>query len=202
MRCMRMLPALVIATAALGGPAAAQEHAGHHDAPAPQTGIRAELIRDVEMLEEKYVALAEAMAGKYDYRPAEGVRSAGEVFMHVAGANFLLPAMVGVSPPESMKAGSMEEMMATMRTLEQMTDEAEMRKELAHAFMHARHAIAQVPDGELDEMVQVFGSPASKRAALTMLVTHMHEHLGQSIAYARGAGVVPPWSAGSGAGGN
>jgi uncharacterized damage-inducible protein DinB len=197
-----MLPALVIATGALAGSVAAQEHAGHHDAPAPQAGIRAELIRDVEMLEEKYVALAEAMAGKYDYRPAEGVRSAGEVFMHVAGANFLLPTMVGVSAPESMKAGSMEEMMASMRTLEQMTDEAEMRKELAHAFTHARHAIAQVPDETLDEMVQVFGSSVSKRAALTMLVTHMHEHLGQSIAYARGAGVVPPWSAGGGAGGS
>jgi hypothetical protein len=27
------------------------------------------------------------------------------------------------------------------------------------------------------------------------MANHMHEHLGQSIAYARVNGVVPPWSA-------
>jgi uncharacterized damage-inducible protein DinB len=33
------------------------------------------------------------------------------------------------------------------------------------------------------------------RGALLLATTHMHEHLGQSIAYARTIGVVPPWSA-------
>jgi uncharacterized damage-inducible protein DinB len=44
----------------------------------------------------------------------------------------------------------------------------------------------------------MFGQPASKRRMLILLVTHMHEHLGQSIAYARTNGVVPPWSANAG----
>jgi uncharacterized damage-inducible protein DinB len=32
---------------------------------------------------------------------------------------------------------------------------------------------------------------------LIVLVSHGHEHLGQSIAYARTIGVVPPWSEGA-----
>jgi uncharacterized damage-inducible protein DinB len=29
---------------------------------------------------------------------------------------------------------------------------------------------------------------------LLQLLAHMNDHMGQSIAYARAAGVVPPWS--------
>jgi hypothetical protein len=32
---------------------------------------------------------------------------------------------------------------------------------------------------------------------LTLLVSHLHEHLGQAIAYARMNGVAPPWSEGN-----
>jgi uncharacterized damage-inducible protein DinB len=34
----------------------------------------------------------------------------------------------------------------------------------------------------------------SKLGALMLILTDQHEHLGQSIAYARSNGVVPPWS--------
>ncbi|MGH7444267.1 MAG: DinB family protein [Longimicrobiales bacterium] len=185
--------AALLAAAALATPLAAQ-HTDH--AVMPESGLRAELIRDIDQLEQKYVALAEAMSGKYDWRPSEGVRSVGEVFMHVAGANFMLPSMVGVEPPEELRAADMQGAMARMQELEQMTDETEMREMLRHSFMHAKHSIASVPDGELESMIKLFGHDATKRAALTMLVSHMHEHLGQSIAYARSNGVVPPWSAG------
>jgi hypothetical protein len=65
------------------------------------------MIRDIEILEGKSVGLADAMAGKYDWWPAERARSVGEVFMHVAGANLfehLGPALAyaptnGVVPP-------------------------------------------------------------------------------------------------------
>ena len=183
--------ALLIAAA----PASAQQHAGHDVAP-PTAGLRAELIRDIEGLEQKYVALAEAMTGRYDWRPAEGVRSVGEVFSHIAGANFILPSIVGIEPPEGMKAATMQEMMAKMQALEATSDEAEVQERLHHSFMHIKHAVAQVPDSELETMIKLFGSDTTKRAALVLLVSHMHEHLGQSIAYARSNGVVPPWSGG------
>jgi hypothetical protein len=34
----------------------------------------------------------------------------------------------------------------------------------------------------------------TKESALMILLPDQHEHLGQSIAYARMNGVVPPWS--------
>jgi uncharacterized damage-inducible protein DinB len=35
----------------------------------------------------------------------------------------------------------------------------------------------------------------TKTTVLLLLATHSHEHLGQSIAYARSNGVTPPWTA-------
>ena len=185
----------------LAGGASAQGHQGHDSRPAgahatpPSAGLRAELIRDVERLETKYLGLARAMAGHYGWRPAEGVRSVGEVFGHVAGANFMMPSMAGVMMPEAMAAGSMEEGMRKMRELER-ADDARIVEALEHSFAHVKHAIAAVPDAELDEMTRMFGQDVTKRVVLTVLVTHMHEHLGQAIAYARSNGVTPPWSAG------
>lgn len=184
----------------LAAPAAAQQggHA-HHDAAAiPTTGLRAELIRDVESLERQYLMLADAMTGKYGWRPGEGVRSVSEVFMHVAGANYMLPTMAGVQPPARLAGGTMQETMGRMREMEKVTDEAQVKAALRESFTHAKHAIASVPDDQLDGMVKMFGQDASRRRVLTLLVTHMHEHLGQSIAYARTNGVTPPWSQGDG----
>jgi len=189
--------ALLVAAA----PAAAQ-HGGHgehgaHGAAMPTSGFRAELIRDIEQLEQKYLGLADAMVGKYEWRPGEGVRSVSEVFMHVAGANFLIPIAVGHQPPKQYRGADQRETMSKLMALEQITDPERVKAELRHAFMHAKHTIAGVQDGELDDTVRLFGQDYTKRAALHLLVTHMHEHLGQAIAYARTNGVVPPWSAGT-----
>ncbi len=184
---------------AVAVPAAAQ-HGGHgtHGTAMPTSGFRAELIRDVEQLEQKYLGLADAMIGKYEWRPGEGVRSVSEVFMHVAAANFLIPIAVGHQPPEAYRGADQRETTSKLVALEQITDPERVKAELQHAFMHARHAIAGIQDDQLDETVRLFGMDMTKRAALNLLVTHMHEHLGQAIAYARTNGVVPPWSAGAG----
>ena len=61
------------------------------------TGFRADLISDLTGVEQKYVALAEAFSqDQYSWRPMEGVRTAGEVFMRIAGANVLFPTFVGI----------------------------------------------------------------------------------------------------------
>lgn len=180
-----------------GAEVAAKGMAHEAHAERPASGIRAELLQDIDLLEEKYLSLAEAMTGRYDWRPGDGVRSVGEVFMHIAGSNFMIPTLAGISPPEEYPAASMQEAMARMEELERVSDEAEVKEHLRHGFAHARHAISSVPDEELDEPVQIFGRPGTRRLALVLLVTHMHEHLGQSVAYARMNGVVPPWSEGS-----
>ena len=38
------------------------------------------------------------------------------------------------------------------------------------------------------------GREMTQRALLSAMLNHMHEHLGQSVAYARVNGVAPPWS--------
>ena len=48
--------------------------------------------------------------------------------------------------------------------------------------------------GELDRPVSLRGSPTTVGDIWIRAVVHLHEHLGQSIAYARSNGVVPPWS--------
>jgi uncharacterized damage-inducible protein DinB len=182
---------LAVAILVLAGPAAGQQtnaHAGHAMSM-PEEGVRAELIQDLDQLEEKYLALSEAMAGEYLWRPADGVRSVSEVFMHVAASNFMIPAMAGIDPPSSLPGGS-------AAAMEGITDPAEVQDALAHSIRHVRHAIARTPDAELDADATLFGRESTKRAVLMLLVTHMHEHLGQSVAYARTVGVTPPWSGG------
>jgi uncharacterized damage-inducible protein DinB len=182
-----MIACTTFMLAVIALPAVAQEghdmdmdHEMHH-AAAPSEGLRAELIADVEQVESKIMGLAHAMEGHYDYRPMEGVRSAGELFGHVANANFMIPSIAGLD----------REMADT--NFEQV-DAATMLEGLEHSFMHAKHSIADIPDSDLEDTVNMFGQEATKRQVLTLLVTHMHEHLGQAIAYARANGVTPPWS--------
>jgi hypothetical protein len=55
------------------------------------------------------VALAEAIpADKYSWRPAPGVRSTSEVFMHIALANFCLLSVTGPPMPSDIKSIQME----------------------------------------------------------------------------------------------
>jgi uncharacterized damage-inducible protein DinB len=160
----------------------------------PTSGLRAELIKDVDELQGKFLGLAKAMSGKYGWRPATGVRSVGEVYMHIVGDNYAIPVMLGIKAPASFPAADMKQAFASAEALEKVTDEAKVQESLAQSFAHVKQAIASVPDDQLDAPINMFGQPATKRELLVLLVTHLHEHLGQSIAYARSNSVVPPWS--------
>jgi uncharacterized damage-inducible protein DinB len=181
MNAMRVrLPALALLLAGGAVPVSAQS-------PAAPAGIRAEIIQQLDDAGEKLLALARAMPQeKYSWRPAPGVRSVSEVFVHVAGANFMIPGMVGAKPAAGVTPRADME-----RTV---TDRAQVTELLAKSFAHAKQAVQEVPEAELDAMVEYFGSPSTKRGVLLSLATHAHEHLGQSIAYARMNGVTPPWS--------
>jgi hypothetical protein len=64
------------------------------------TGYRSEVLAEVMIQEDKFQRLAEAIpAEKYTWRPAPGVRSIAEVFLHVSAANFDLYKLVGTPPP-------------------------------------------------------------------------------------------------------
>jgi uncharacterized damage-inducible protein DinB len=159
--------------------------------PAAASGLRKELIGQLTDAEQKLVALADATpAEKYTWRPAAGVRSVSEVFMHVVGANYMIPGMAGVKrKPDIALTPDMET---------KVTDKAQIVDMLKKSFAHARQAVMDVPDAQMDASVSLFGSPSTNRGVLVLLTTHAHEHLGQSIAYARMNGIVPPWSRGTG----
>ncbi|PWT90812.1 MAG: damage-inducible protein DinB [Acidobacteria bacterium] len=151
----------------------------------PTSGFRAEFLSQLSEVQDKLVSLAQAEpAEKYTWRPADGVRSISEVYMHVAGSNYLLLQFVGVQPPPGIS-----------RDMEKITDKAKVIDALKQSFDFVRQSVIKIPDSDLDRKVKFFSGETTVRDVLFSLANHMHEHLGQSIAYARENGVVPPWTA-------
>jgi uncharacterized damage-inducible protein DinB len=151
-------------------------------------GVRGSILFGIDQAQEKLMALANAMpAEKYGWRPGEGVRSVGEVFNHVASANYFLPTFWGGTVPDGVDPQSLEKAMSG--------DKAKTIDTLQKSFANVRAAILAVPEADLNRKIKIFGHDATVRDAMMIVVTHGHEHLGQSIAYARSNAVVPPWSA-------
>lgn len=161
----------------------------HEEAKAASGGdVRGEILAQLADAEKKLTALAEAVpAEKFGWRPAEKVRSVGEVFMHVAGGNYFLPTFWGVKVPEGTKPREFEPSGG---------DKAKVLATMKASFEHVRNAIKNAPEADLGKMIKLFGNDATMRQAMMVAANHAHEHLGQSIAYARMNGVAPPWSTG------
>ena len=69
-----------------------------------------------------------------------------------------------------------------------------MQEALGSSYAALKTALAGLSDSDLGSKVKIFGMDSTKQGAAMMLLSDQHEHLGQSIAYARSNGVVPPWS--------
>jgi uncharacterized damage-inducible protein DinB len=150
------------------------------------TGYRSEVLAEVTIQEDKFLRLAEAIpADKYTWRPAPDVRSFAEVFLHVSAANYNLYKLVGTPPPAGFDVRSLEK---------STTEKAKVIATLKDSFAHARQAITAMPDANLEKSLDWFGGKNTQRGILLFATRHTAEHLGQSIAYARFIGVVPPWT--------
>jgi uncharacterized damage-inducible protein DinB len=151
-------------------------------------GVRGAIIGNMMSAAKEVQELAAAVPDKkYDWRPGKGVRSVGEVYLHICQANYLLPMIMGATPPMSK-----EELMG----MDKMTaDKAKIGQMLKDSYAFATKSIADTPDTDLDTQVDFFGTKMSKLSLMMVLSSHSHEHLGQSIAYARTNGIVPPWTA-------
>lgn len=136
---------------------------------------------DAGTLSKKFTGLAQAMAGKYEWRPGQGVRSVGDVFNLIVEENGLLAdALTGKTNVGAGPAAT--------------TDPGKMQDALKVSYANLQKAITALSDNDLQTHVKLFGRDMSKQAALMLIIEDQHEHLGQSIAYARSNGVVPPWS--------
>jgi uncharacterized damage-inducible protein DinB len=180
---MVLAPAILFAVSVL---ATAQAPAAAPAPAAPSSGFRADFLGQLDDVSKKILDLAEAVpADKYSWRPGKGVRSVSEVYMHVVVANYFLPSFMGVQPPAGIDRS----------TETGVTDKAKVVAMLRQSFDNVRSVVLKTPDADLDKKVKVFGGrEMSERALIMTMGNHMHEHLGQSIAYARSNGVTPPWS--------
>jgi uncharacterized damage-inducible protein DinB len=162
----------------------------------PPTGVLADLLKDVDEVEQKLVGLANAIPdANYGWRPAPGVRSVGEVFKHVAADNYFLPALLGTAAPAStgIKGDSYESVQAYEN---RQADRAAIIAELQASFAHLKQAMRATPADRMSRETDFFGTKHTLQQVWILTTTHLHEHLGQMIAYARSNGVVPPWSRG------
>jgi len=134
---------------------------------------------------EQLIALAEGTpAEKFAWRPAQGVRSTSEVYMHIVFANFLMLDALGHKMPADFK----REMTTTV------TAKADVIRWLKQSLEAVKQARAGEKPSELQRKLQIFGADTTADGIYLRLIVHDNEHMGQLVAYARMTGVVPPWS--------
>jgi uncharacterized damage-inducible protein DinB len=115
------------------------------------------------------------------------VRSVAEIYLHAAASGYFFGKMLGFEIPADIAS--------QMKGFEKSTtDKAKIEKMLTDSFTWFSSQLKAMPDAELNKTIDFFGHPATKRAVVLTALGHYQEHLGQSIAYARTNGVVPPWS--------
>ena len=150
-------------------------------AQAQPAGMQAAFEKDAGSLSDKFTGLARVMSGKYDWKPGQGVRSVGDVFNLIVKENGMLASVLSGTPITGAKP-------------EPITDPEKMQEALKSSYVDLQKAITGLSDNDLQTTVKLFGRDMTKQAALMLIIEDQHEHLGQSIAYARANGVVPPWS--------
>jgi len=145
-------------------PSSRPEDSPDHKAPVmasatPTAGLRAEFLDEIAYYQQRNMRLAEAMpVENYTWRPAGGVRSAGEVFTHIPAANYGIAGALGTAPPAGFD----------FKAITALSDAGKPQK--------------------------MFNRQTTLRGSFLIITGHFGEHLGQSIAYARMNGIVPPWT--------
>jgi uncharacterized damage-inducible protein DinB len=134
---------------------------------------------------QQLIALAEATpADKFAWRPAVGVRSTSEVYMHIVTANFYLLSVTGPKMPADLK----EDAAKTV------TSKAEVINWLKRSLDAVKDAHSAETPKDLERKVHIFDRDATVDGMYLRILVHANEHMGQLVAYARMTGVVPPWS--------
>ena len=164
----------------------AEAQPGNASLQSMPAGFRQEFLGQFNGSMSKFIALAEAMpAEKYAWSPGTGVMPVAKVYAHVAHYNFRYPSQnMSVALPATVK----------LDTLEAVAAKAQVLALLRQSGDFVRTAVNQMPDAQLAGQTRLYGRDVQRWAVLFQLLAHMNEHLGQSIAYARMNGVVPPWS--------
>jgi hypothetical protein len=165
----------------------------HAQSPAP-SGLLGDIMKDVDDVQTKIVGLAKAMPETaYAWRPAKDVRSTGEVLMHVAADNYFMPAVIGNPAPAETGINGKEYKTAAAFEQKKMSRD-QIIAEVEKSFAFVKTSLKSSNESNLEAPLEAFGQKMTARSMWLSTATHLHEHLGQLIAYARSNNVTPPWS--------
>jgi len=183
----RMIPLLVVVLLSLSLPVLGAPHPEDAvDHTAPSYDMKAQALLDLERVQKKFVDLANAVpADKLTWRPAPDSRSFAEVFLHVAGERYGILNLMGVETPAGVDQKHLEK---------STSDRARIVEELNRSWEFTQKTIKGMTNAEFAKLLPKLGPQANAGDVVYILVADAHEHLGQSIAYARENGVTPPWT--------
>jgi uncharacterized damage-inducible protein DinB len=156
------------------------------DTTAPSYDMKAQALLDLEAVNKKCVALAQALpADKITWRPSPDTRSFAEVFLHVACERYGFLSMLGATPPAGFKAGEYDK---------STTDRDRIVEALNQSWDFTSKTINGMSNADFAKLQPKLGPQANEGDVVYLLVADAHEHLGQLVAYARQNGIVPPWT--------
>jgi uncharacterized damage-inducible protein DinB len=179
-----VLVSMVVSVAAIGALADAPVPA---DNTSPSYDMKAQALEDLQVVQKKMVDLANAVpTDKLTWRPSADSRSFAEVFLHVAGERYQILALMGAAVPSGFDGKAFEK---------STTDRARIVDELNQTWDFAQKTINSMSNADFAKLLPKLGPTANAGDVVYILVADAHEHLGQSIAYARENGIVPPWTA-------
>jgi uncharacterized damage-inducible protein DinB len=180
------LPLLLVLLSALAMavPAAPADESADHTAPSYD--MKAQALLDLERVQKKYLDLANAVpAEKLTWRPSADSRSFAEVLLHVAGERYGILSLMGAELPAGLDRKGFEK---------STTDRARIVEELNKSWEFAQKTIQGMTNADFARLLPKLGPQANAGDVVYILVADAHEHLGQSVAYARENGIVPPWT--------
>lgn len=156
------------------------------DKTAPSYDMKGQSLLDLEAVQKKFVALAEALPqDKFTWKPAEGTRSFAELFLHVAGERYFILGLGVATPPADFNGKTFEK---------STTDKAKIIDDLNKSWDFTKATIDGMTNADFAKLLPKLGPQANDGDVVYILVADAHEHLGQAVAYARMNGIVPPWT--------
>jgi DinB superfamily len=178
---------LLLAVLSAGATGASAQTADAADHTAPSYDIKGQSLADLQIVQQKMVALANAIPDdKLTWRPSPDSRSFAEVFRHVAAERYQILALGGAVPPASSDGKTFEK---------STTDKAQIVAQLNQTWDFAQKTINGMSNADFANPIPKLGPQANAGDVVYILVADAHEHLGQLVAYARVNGIVPPWTA-------
>jgi hypothetical protein len=177
--------ALIVSTGLVRA-SAQNSAAASSDSTAPSYDMKGQSLLDLEAVQKKFNDLAKAIpADKFSWRPSADSRSFAELFLHVAGERYGILAMMGAPKPEGFNGKTFEK---------STTDKTQIIAELNKSWEFAQKTISGMSNADFAKLLPKLGPQANAGDVVYILVADAHEHLGQSVAYARENGIVPPWT--------